>query len=594
MPIKPVIFLAFANDREDNAKYLRNLPVELSQIREALKEAEKNNLCEVVERANVSINAIFDIFQDNRYRDRIAIFHYGGHADSYQLLLENLDLSGLGNPTGLKQTAHGEGLVSFLSKQKGLTLVFFNGAVIGTSSEIDDTAATQLATRFYKGLGQQMPLQQAWEQAIDEVKTIKGDKVRGLYRKESNPQDKKGFPWEIYSNDEQATAWKLEIATNEHYVFNEYLIKTLIPALKDYSLNAQNFLQQVKNIPEWEKKSGVKEHTNDILQLFVGVIGIQIKELIVIGELEEQTLDIKQRKYFKKCVQLAKILLSLLGFVFVSKLWDYKKGGSSLQHTERLKDFFETNLDFSLQKKLHFLSQLYQIFNQNNLDLPFEELKVLGNFLREDHSFYKNCQILNDLQNSFEKSTSISSVEIAQAEQSLTYLLSCLPFLVRFKMSSIRQISYRHTRNAEPYFIHHYLHIDNKKKESDSLKLDSLGFFTEAVLFHKGLDYKNHINLFPFVIDYNAIMLENLDNIYFFNNVDLNNRLEYVSLTDDSKINIELSHIQEKELVDILKDKEKHKKFNLDNVFLVFQQAKEAILGNNTSAQGLDFQMIDE
>ena len=34
---KPVIFLAFANDREDNARYLRNLTQELHQIEEALQ-----------------------------------------------------------------------------------------------------------------------------------------------------------------------------------------------------------------------------------------------------------------------------------------------------------------------------------------------------------------------------------------------------------------------------------------------------------------------------------------------------------------------------------------------------------------------------
>lgn len=39
MPNLPIIFLAFANDKIDNARYLRNLPVEQSQIREALASA---------------------------------------------------------------------------------------------------------------------------------------------------------------------------------------------------------------------------------------------------------------------------------------------------------------------------------------------------------------------------------------------------------------------------------------------------------------------------------------------------------------------------------------------------------------------------
>jgi hypothetical protein len=91
MPIKPIIFLAFANDKVDNTRYLRNLPLEMDGVRRALYEAEDAGLCEILERANATIENILDVFQDNRYKDRIAVFHYGGHADGYQLLLEQLD-----------------------------------------------------------------------------------------------------------------------------------------------------------------------------------------------------------------------------------------------------------------------------------------------------------------------------------------------------------------------------------------------------------------------------------------------------------------------------------------------------------------------
>ena len=64
---KPVIFLAFANDRVDNAAYLRNLPQELNGIRQALKPAVQAGLCEVVERANATISQILDVFQEEYY-----------------------------------------------------------------------------------------------------------------------------------------------------------------------------------------------------------------------------------------------------------------------------------------------------------------------------------------------------------------------------------------------------------------------------------------------------------------------------------------------------------------------------------------------
>ncbi len=77
---KPVIFLAFAQDRMEGGAYLRNLPVELDGIRKALQKAKQAGLCEVVERANTTVENILDVFQE--YQDRIAIFHYGGYADN--------------------------------------------------------------------------------------------------------------------------------------------------------------------------------------------------------------------------------------------------------------------------------------------------------------------------------------------------------------------------------------------------------------------------------------------------------------------------------------------------------------------------------
>ena len=173
----PVIFLAFANDRVDAAKYLRNLPLEQRQIYEALEGAEQAGLCEVVSISNATIKQILDTFQKERYKDRIAIFHYGGHADGYQLLLET--------EQGEHEVAHGKGLVSFLSRQRSLQLVFLNGCtteqqsqelvdagvplVIGTNSSISDSVATRLAVRFYGSLANGANLLHAWRDAEDEI-----------------------------------------------------------------------------------------------------------------------------------------------------------------------------------------------------------------------------------------------------------------------------------------------------------------------------------------------------------------------------------------------------------------------------------------
>ena len=100
----PVVFLAFANDRDDTVGYLRNLPEETRRLRDVLEPAERAGLCEVVVRSNCTAADIFKVFQDSKYRHRIAIFHYGGHANGYQLLLESAD--------GKTATVHGDASTS--------------------------------------------------------------------------------------------------------------------------------------------------------------------------------------------------------------------------------------------------------------------------------------------------------------------------------------------------------------------------------------------------------------------------------------------------------------------------------------------------
>lgn len=161
----PVILLVYANDRVDPSRHLRSLADEIALIRNALQAAEQAGLCQVLIEANASAGRVLQVFQDARYRNRIAVFHYAGHADGYRLLLE----STTGQPAADEGAAHAAGLAAFLGEQRGLELVFLNGcstapqvqglldagcpAVIATSQAIEDRVAMAFAGAFYQGLG---------------------------------------------------------------------------------------------------------------------------------------------------------------------------------------------------------------------------------------------------------------------------------------------------------------------------------------------------------------------------------------------------------------------------------------------------------
>jgi tetratricopeptide (TPR) repeat protein len=221
------VFFAFANDRAEGGRFLRNLPDEQRHVREAMEAAVEAGLCEVVERSNATVDEVLDVFQDPKYRDRIAVFHFGGHAGDAELLLESA--------AGEATVAHASGLARFLGQQRGLELVFLNGcssrgqvqglldagvpAVIATSQAIDDAVATEFSSRFYKALASGTPVRTAYQEAQGAVQVRRGAAARGAYRSfvpEVVAEDR--WPWDLYvapGAEERVVRWSLPLAARD-------------------------------------------------------------------------------------------------------------------------------------------------------------------------------------------------------------------------------------------------------------------------------------------------------------------------------------------------------------------------------------------
>jgi len=210
---KPIALLAFANDQTDSRRYLRNLADELADIQTALEKAGLEvRLLPAATQAQL-------VAEFQKYQDRIVVFHYGGHADGQQLLLQARGST--------NQVAHAGGLIAFLAQYKAsLKLVFVNAcltqeiasdlqaagiaAAIGTFAPINDNLAAQLAVGFYNGLADHLPLASAWTQAVSQLAMqTKGLTVadRGMYRE--NPTAADYFVWNIWYADQIMTNWTL-------------------------------------------------------------------------------------------------------------------------------------------------------------------------------------------------------------------------------------------------------------------------------------------------------------------------------------------------------------------------------------------------
>ena len=220
-PNLPVIFLLFANNPEEP---LAKLPEEARQIGKILDESQRRGHCEVVMPHYATADDILDTFQDSRYRNRIAIFHFGGHANGYQLLLEAAD--------GKVKAANAGGLASFLASQSGLQLVFLNAcstrdqvagfwqagvpAVIATDKPVPDKVAAAFAERFYKGLKEGLAIHTAFEQARSSV-IMEGVSVYRDLGADAEEEGDKQLPWQMHykRGAEAVKEWSLPLAARD-------------------------------------------------------------------------------------------------------------------------------------------------------------------------------------------------------------------------------------------------------------------------------------------------------------------------------------------------------------------------------------------
>src|SRR5215468_884593 len=184
------ILLAFANDWVDDQRHLRHLLEESKAIDRALAPlVEAGAIALPSPIHNATVDDVIGAFRERRYRDRIRIFHFGGHASGSMLLFED--------SAGGRSSAHAGGLAGYLGKQRGLVLVFLNGcctepqvrrlrdagihAVVATTSAIQDGVAAEFAAAFYAELATRS-LREAYETAVQAVRLRSGDNPQSVTR----------------------------------------------------------------------------------------------------------------------------------------------------------------------------------------------------------------------------------------------------------------------------------------------------------------------------------------------------------------------------------------------------------------------------
>lgn len=371
--------------------------------------------------------------------------------------------------------------------------------------------------------------------------------------------------------------------------FNETLTKQLIEYIKPFSLSARNFLEKATVIPNWESQLRVSDKAKEIIAYsFVGVIGIQFSKLMAIGK--EDFSESKQRKYIEKCLHIAQRSLDLVCFALISKWWDAQKQQRPLPDKLQsvLSQRFDGTFELSIVEQFQLLQGLHGFFSakENTLAFPMQELgeKDFAACMSEGSDFHKACQRLQSLGEKLDKAQH-NLLDCFEAETQLAAFFSHFHFLVNYRMASIKHIGFRQIRNTDPHYLHRYaaLGIDSKaQQDAEKINYTTCTVNTDAVLLYRGDNYQENINLFPFVIDYNALTLEQGAKICFYRSKEIaDGSLEYLFLEDNSVVQLEKKGILKSatNLNELMMSNDNRKTINLDSVVEQFCEARRCLVG---------------
>ncbi|MFH0734187.1 MAG: toll/interleukin-1 receptor domain-containing protein [bacterium] len=363
--------------------------------------------------------------------------------------------------------------------------------------------------------------------------------------------------------------------------FNQTLTKKLVENLSTINKTVNDCAAKLAKITDWQTKPKIYSQVrNEISSWFIGVVGSQLTQLWSIGNDKDPEL------YIQKSAGIVKKTLDLVFFTFLSKLWDkIKSKGDSLILKDEERDLLELRLkaydELEILERYKQLKNVVEIFiNNDQLNFPFPELKDFYENNDGWDELFNYCKAIYNLEEK-SKNNELELMDCYEAENNLAMFLIFFKFLVNYKMVSMKTIEYRKMRDNNSKYLHKYILLGSEKNDKESINITDEDVFNDSVLIYQGENYREGINLFPFIIDYNVINFEEGSKICFFLFRALDNNCFTFGYNDNNgaeeiKKPSELIGIADRD--EFFKSKEKRKLLNRDYVIELFYEADKCIL----------------
>jgi hypothetical protein len=385
----------------------------------------------------------------------------------------------------------------------------------------------------------------------------------------------------------------------KNYVFNQILTKQLINELK-LKTGAAAFLKKVasKNEDQWELKPENLKNAQGVLEdSFVWVIGSELRRLFAIGSDKQSDAKAKTVDYMTHCFSTYRITLQLINYLFISILWDEKTKNPKIDTDKSLiREFFCANRNLKLLELRNLFQLFIDIFKSNKLDFPIEEdhLGDLNKYLDPDSEFNKACTNLENLEDSGNGIYELS--DCRNAEIALAGILTGFKFFANYKLVTIKRIEYEESRNTAARYIKDITILEKKETENLKrvLKYDNSPALTYSVIFRN----KNKaINLFPFLLDFNALINAAGFQLYFYQSSNGKSGINYFSIKSEEEKTIFYKAAAAK-AVEQIEDEDKknrlQKKIRLDLVTKQFEEAMNTLLGTKFKFEPEVEEVIDD
>lgn len=535
----PIIFTAFANNSDEG--HLACLKDESSQIKNALLPLEEKDFIKLEREESMELSELYKVLLT--YKDRVAIFHFAGHAGGTGVLLE----SGHAQIAGL------------LGEQEQLKLVFLNGcstqgqvdeyfkqgikAVIATTAPIQDTKAKDFATKFYEALAQKRTIKRAFHLAKSYIQAqYKNSPNIDIIERGEGPMMEipKAADWLLYikkGHKEEILNWHLP------YFRKTNLAEPILRKIQsDKSVNAyirrvlndmcqynEDIYAQQRIMSEGEEKAlDSSQLMSLVIENFPWIIGSQIRLLCI-----EPFVSLGSKR-LEQLLSTYIISTQLIYYILFTDTWELVtekelKAPKDLLKKQRLSK--ENLLQFDFLAKAY---ELYDLIEKADCELFMPEMESLFEAFAVDSSLKKASLYLEKLKTEIGGEISDVQEKCERAERALTVVLKHIAFLSAYKFLAIRFINVENQkcfdleyelelgklngRNFEGLTI--YENVENRRKKS----------FCDCraiIIVSTEKEVSTFLNLSPFIIDKNTFLNGRLIEPYVYGYEDEANRFHY-------------------------------------------------------------------